>query len=61
MSSLSSLSHQQIIQIIARIQGETAVFVPATSLLSLVTPALVLEPNESDNLLEMPVVSKEDY
>jgi hypothetical protein len=49
------------IPILARIQTETAIFVPATSLLSLLSPALVLDPEDSDNLLEMPVVSREDY
>jgi hypothetical protein len=49
------------IPLLVRIQTETAFFVPVASLLTLMTPALVLDPEDSDNLLEMPVVSKEDY
>jgi hypothetical protein len=60
-SSACLLSDRQIVQILFRIQSDPVVFVPAASLLSLVTPPLVLEPDESDNLLQMPVVSKEDY
>jgi filamentous hemagglutinin family protein len=40
---------------------ETTIFVPIDALLALVTPALVLDPDDNDNLLQLPVVSKEDY
>ena len=39
----------------------TVVYVPIDALLALVSPALVLDPDNNDNLLQMPVVSKEDY
>ncbi len=39
----------------------TVVYVPIDALLALVSPALVLDPDDNDNLLQMPVVSKEDY
>jgi hypothetical protein len=41
--------------------NENVVFVPIQALLSLVSPALVLDPEDRDNLLDLPVVSKEDY
>jgi filamentous hemagglutinin family protein len=40
---------------------ETVIFVPIDALLALVTPALVLDPQDNDDLLQLPVVSKEDY
>jgi hypothetical protein len=40
---------------------ETVVYVPVTGLLSLVTPALVLDPEDKDDLLQSPPVSREDY
>jgi hypothetical protein len=48
-------------QIVARLQTETTVFVPIDALIALVTPALIIDPQDTDNLLDMPVVSKEDY
>ena len=39
----------------------TVVYVPIDALLALVSPALVLDPEDNDDLLQMPVVSKEDY
>jgi hypothetical protein len=38
-----------------------AVFVPIDALLALVSPALVLDPEDNDDLLQMPVVSTQDY
>ncbi len=41
--------------------SETAMFVPVDALLALVTPALILDPQDNDDLLELPVVSRKDY
>jgi filamentous hemagglutinin family protein len=43
------------------LQVENTVFVPVDALLALVTPGLVLEPEDKDDLLQLPVVSREDY
>lgn len=43
------------------LQVENTVFVPLDALLALVTPGLVLEPEDKDDLLQLPVVSREDY
>jgi hypothetical protein len=43
------------------LQVENTVFVPVDALLALITPALVLEPQDKDDLLQLPVVSREDY
>lgn len=43
------------------LQVENTVFTPVDALLALVTPALVLEPEDKDDLLQLPVVSREDY
>jgi hypothetical protein len=40
---------------------QTVVFIPIDALLALVSPALVLDPEDNDDLLQMPVVSKQDY
>ena len=40
---------------------ETTIFVPVDALLAQVTPALILDPQDTDDLLESPVVSREDY
>jgi hypothetical protein len=43
------------------LQVENTSFVPVDALLTLVTPGLVLEPEDKDDLLQLPVVSREDY
>ena len=43
------------------LQVENTVFVPVDALLALVTPGLVLEPEDKDDLLQLPVVSREDF
>jgi hypothetical protein len=43
------------------LQVENTAFVPVDALLTLVTPGLVLEPEDKDDLLQLPVVSREDY
>jgi hypothetical protein len=52
--AIASLAAQQLLT-------ETAVYVPLEALLSLVTPALVLDPRDKDDLLQSPVVSRDDY
>jgi filamentous hemagglutinin family protein len=43
------------------LQVESTSFVPVDALLTLVTPGLVLEPEDKDDLQQLPVVSREDY
>jgi hypothetical protein len=43
------------------IPTETQVYVPVEEILPLLSPVLVLEPEDHDNLLNMPVVSRQDY
>jgi len=40
---------------------ETAIFVPIDALLAPVTPALILDPEDNDNILQLPLVSRKDY
>jgi filamentous hemagglutinin family protein len=44
-----------------RLPDETTIFVPLDGLLALIAPALVLDPEDKDDLLQMPAVSGKDY
>jgi filamentous hemagglutinin family protein len=58
IGSTACLLSTQSAQLLAT---ETTIFVPVNALLAQVTPALILDPQDNDDLLELPVVSREDY